>query len=104
MEDNFHSQMREALFRACDGGHLGTITSGRSVILAMPRERVNEDIERVAARCLDLGDAWHYRRLMELYEMLDAGLLRKLLASGLVSENAEIRETAEDFSRNDDAA
>jgi hypothetical protein len=66
-------------------------------MLALSRERVLELIEDVAVKTLRLSDDWEYRRLLEVYERLDEGLLRRLVASGLTSSNPAVREAAEDF-------
>jgi hypothetical protein len=55
------------------------------------------DIESVATECLDLNDEWEFRRLLELYEMLDEQLLRRLVEHGSHSKNPEVREAAEDY-------
>ena len=73
------------------------ITRGRKEILALPRDRVLEAIECLAEETLLLSDEWEYRRLLELYRKLDERLLQRLVARGLTSADAEIREAAEDF-------
>ena len=62
----------------------------------MPRDQVLRDIERVAADCLSPDEEWEFRRLLEVYEELDRGLLLRLIEIGLASENAGVREAAED--------
>ena len=79
------------------------ITRGRTEILALPRARVLEVIESVATETLPLSEEWEYRRLLELYRELDAGLLQRLLTGGLASDDADIREAAEDFRDHDNA-
>ena len=90
-------QIRDALGYACRAQSDRAITRGRNEILALPRERVLQLIEDVAAETLPLSDEWEYRRLLELYELLDKGLLQRLVAAGLASGNPEVREAAEDF-------
>jgi hypothetical protein len=63
----------------------------------MPREWVLERIEQVAAEALDLSDYWEYRRLLELADLLDAALVRRLVPIGLTSAVPDVREAAEDF-------
>jgi len=72
------------------------ITRGRTEILSLPRSQVLEHIESVAAATLPFEE-WEYRRLLELYEQLDAGLVQRLVSRGLASTDADIREAAEDF-------
>ena len=57
-----------------------------------------ERIEGIADRTLNYDDDWEYRRLLELYERLDANLLSRLVSRGIESPNADIAEAAQDFS------
>jgi hypothetical protein len=97
MTADFKEELQAALGRACQAQNVSVITRGRSEILAMPRDEILRNIERVAADSLPLGDEWEFRRLLELYEQLDRGLLKRLVEGGLQSENPEFREAAEDF-------
>ncbi|HZY85943.1 MAG TPA: hypothetical protein VFE78_14000 [Gemmataceae bacterium] len=89
--------LRSAIQLACQPQNAGRIVAGRQLVLAMPRARVLERIERVAAEALDLSDYWQYRRLLELAELLDAELVRRLVPVGLSSSDPDVREAAEDF-------
>jgi hypothetical protein len=89
--------LRAAVQLACQPQVAGRIVAGRKQVLAMPRAWVLAHIERVAAEALDLADYWEYRRLLELAESLDAGLLRRLVPLGLGSSDPDVREAAEDF-------
>jgi hypothetical protein len=97
MTATFPDELRAALERACQAQNVSVITQGRREILAMQREAVVQSIESVAAGTLQLDDEWTFRRLLELYEQLDRGLLRRLIEVGLASSNGEVREAAEDF-------
>jgi len=97
MTNTFEHDLREALGRACQAQNTAVITQGRREILALPRDAVLQSIERIAADSLPLDDEWEFRRLLEVYEQLDRGLLRRLVETGLMSSNAEIKEAAEDF-------
>lgn len=97
MTDTFENDLRAALGRACQAQNAAVITQGRSEILALPRDAVLQSIERLAAESLPLDDEWEFRRLLEVYEQLDAELLRRLVETGLASSNPEIKEAAEDF-------
>ncbi len=97
MTGAFKEELRVALGRACQAQNVSVITRGRREILSMPRDEILVNIERVAADSLLLGGEWEFRRLLELYDQLDAGLLRRLVENGLKSENEEVREAAEDF-------
>lgn len=97
MPNTFEHDLREALGRACRAQNTAVITQGRCEILALPRDVVLQRIERIAGDCLPLDDEWEFRRLLEVYEQLDRGLLRRLVETGLVSGNQEIKEAAKDF-------
>lgn len=97
MTDTFERDLRETLGRACQAQNTAVITQGRREILALPRDAVLQSIERVAADSLPLDDEWEFRRLLEIYEQLDRGLLHRLVETGLVSSNSEIKEASEDY-------
>ena len=97
MTHSLEYDLQVALECACQAQNASVITRGRQKILAMPRPAVLQCIERVADRALTLDDEWEFRRLLELYEQLDYALLQRLVTLGLASENAEIRESAEDY-------
>ncbi len=58
-----------------------------------------EHIESIAIESLNLTDDWEYRRLLELAEGLSPELLQLFVGMGRESENPEIREAAEDFTK-----
>lgn len=87
------------LRRGCEAQHARNIMLGREAAKEIPRDWFVARIEGIAERVLNLEDEWEYRRLLELYRELDAGLLRRLVTRGLASHNPDIREAAEDFSK-----
>jgi hypothetical protein len=89
--------LREAVQLACQAQNVGRILAGRRGVLDMPRPWVLAHVERVAAEALDLSDEWEYRRLLELADLLDAGLVQRLVRLGLGSGDPNVREAAEDF-------
>jgi hypothetical protein len=97
MTATFEKDLRAALERACQAQNVANIIQGRRETLALPRETVLQNIERLAAVSLPLNDEWVFRRLLEIYELLDRGLLGRLVQTGLASGNAEIKEAAKDF-------
>src|SRR5947199_5835406 len=97
MTHTFKNDLRAALWRACQAQNDAVITQGRREILAMPRDSVLQSIERIAADSLPLNNEWEFRRLLEVSEQLDRGLLRRLFDIGLVSSNAEVRESSRGF-------
>ena len=83
---------------ACRAQHIGNIELARRYLLAAPRAWLVAHIEPVAEGLIALEEGWEYRRLLELYDLLDGGLRKKLVSRGLLSENDEVREAAADFS------
>ena len=63
----------------------------------MPRAFLIDRIERIASVCLDLEDSWEYRRLLELYAILDSKLASRLAEAGVGDKDSDIREAAIDY-------
>jgi hypothetical protein len=63
-------------------------------LAGLPRPWLAARIEAAPAPLLRLQDEWEYRRLLELYALLDPELWRRLAARGLRSPVADIREAA----------
>ncbi len=91
------SELLAAVREACQPTYAAKILSGRQRVLALPRPWVVANIERVAAAGLDLDDYWEYRRLLELYALLDGALVARLVEVGRLSTDPEIAEAARDF-------
>ena len=91
----------EALMLACDASGYPAINRGRTSILAMPRDFVLANLERIASERLDLDEEWHFRRLCELFALLDRSLLCRCCEMGRESRNREVREAVEDFAASD---
>jgi hypothetical protein len=89
--------LRAAVQLACQPQNAWRIVAGRNQVLVMPRDWVMAHVEEVAAESLDLCDYWQYRRLLELAELLDSGLVRRLVPQGLSSSDPDVREAAEEF-------
>lgn len=92
-------ELRSGLELACQPQNASLIVVGRSRVLELPREWVLDHIEQVAMAALDLSDDWEYRRLLELAEMLDPGLLQRFVSLGLGNPDPDVHEVAEDFKR-----
>jgi len=91
------SDLLAAVQTACQPTYVPTIERGRKAVLALPREWVVANIERVVETGLDLTDYWQYRRLLELYSLLDPALVHRLVKVGEASNDPEIAEAARDF-------
>jgi hypothetical protein len=89
--------LRSSIELACQPTFVPYIEQGRSQVLALPKAWVLEHIERVAIAALDLSDYWEYRRLLELAELLDSGLLQRFVSLGLGNPDPDVHEAAEDF-------
>lgn len=89
--------LRSAVRLACQSQNAHRIVAGRNKVLGMSRAWVMAHVERVATESLDLADYWEYRRLLELAELLDEGLVRRPVPHGLGSSDPDVREAAEDF-------
>jgi hypothetical protein len=83
---------------ACRSTHARPIMLGREYLLEADRAWLVSRIERIAATSVDMTDDWDFRRLLEVYRLLDEALLARLVVIGLRSPNPEIVEAAQDFS------
>ncbi|HEX6818565.1 MAG TPA: hypothetical protein VF120_09340 [Ktedonobacterales bacterium] len=88
--------LRFLLGTGCQATHSRNIIL-RTGLFCISRDWLLPRIEQSAAVTLDLTDEWEYRRLGEVYELLDADLVRRHSAFGRSSTNPEIREAADDF-------
>ena len=91
--------LRSAVELACQPQNAWRIVRGRETVLAMPRPWVLEHVRVVAEEALDLADYWEYRRLLELLDLLDPGLVQRFASRGLSSLDPDIREAAEEYHR-----
>ena len=66
-------------------------------VLSSPKAWVLRHIEQVAEDAIDWDDYGDYRRLLELYALLDPHLLPCAIERGLTSDDPDVREAAEDF-------
>jgi hypothetical protein len=82
---------------ACRAQHVRNIQLGREVLLAIPRDWLLAHIEAAAQPLMETNEDWEYKRLLELYERLDAALARGLAERGLSSPNQDIREAGQGF-------
>lgn len=89
--------LRAAIQLACQPQNADCIIIGRQQVLEMPGAWVLERIEGVASEALNLGDYWEYRRLLELAELLDSELVKRLVPLGLSNGDPNVREAAEDY-------
>ena len=82
---------------ACQAQNILNIELGRAGLVALPRDWLLARIEPALEPLFATDDDWEYGRMLEVAELLDAALTRKLIRRGLESENEEIREAAEDW-------
>lgn len=75
----------------------GAIGSIRNAILSLPRDWVLTRIDEVAEPLLADGTYDEYRRLLELYALLDPALTRRLAERAARNPDPDIREAGEDF-------
>lgn len=95
--DNLASELRDKLLTACQSSYAPNIIRARDEILSLPREYVLNNISTIATESLNLADEWEFRRLLELYQLLDNELLQGLINIGIASGNEELKEAACDF-------
>jgi hypothetical protein len=71
----------------------------RQALMSLPREWVVGRIEDQAEPLLSTGTYVEFRRLLELYKLLDPELTARLARRARESADPDIREAGEDFSR-----
>lgn len=76
----------------------GAIGAIRDAILSLPREWVISNIEGVAEPLLVDGTYDEYRRLLELYALLDPALTKRLAERAIQHSDPDIQEAGRDFS------
>lgn len=69
---------------------------GRRGLQELPRNRLLENIKPRAKRLLELNEYWEYTRLLEVYWLLDKGLVQDLVDWGFNNVNEEIKKIAMD--------
>jgi streptomycin 6-kinase len=69
----------------------------RLLILSLRRKWLLRNIEAAAEPLLESGDDWEYRRLLELYALLEPSLVLRLAGRAAGDTRAEVREAGEDF-------
>jgi hypothetical protein len=82
---------------ACEPSYVPTIEQARQAILALPRRWTIEHIVTAAEPLLLSSDDWVYRRLLELYALLDRELTLKFARRAAEHEHPEIREAGTEF-------
>ncbi len=87
-----------ALGSACRAQNFHVITEGRNALKRMPREWLIRCLPNRISEALDLQDDWEFRRLLEILEEISEKLLREYIKRGLLSNNPEVREAAEEYS------
>lgn len=75
----------------------GALGSIRDAILSLPRDWVLARIEEVAEPLLANGTYDEFRRLLELYALLDPVLTRRLAERAAQDPDPDIREAGGDF-------
>ena len=93
------SLLFEVMEAAIDSSYLPTIALAREILSKYQTEQeVRSNIQLIAKGYLVTQDEWHYRRIAELYDLLNyeeelADFLRLCKASA----NVEIQEISDDF-------
>ena len=82
---------------SCQSQNAFNVELGRNALLALPRTWLLEHIEVAAEPLIQLNNNWEFRRLLELYSLLDTTLARQLALRGITDPDAEIREASEIF-------
>ena len=91
------SLLPDILYAYCYLTSDGDLQQPRDFILSLPHDAVLNKIEEAAEPLLETGTEAEYRRLLELYELLDPALTYRLAHRASLSSDPEIKEAGEDF-------
>jgi len=80
----------------------GGIGAARAIILSLPHDWLLANIEQYAEPLLAYEDDEEYRRLLELYSLIDRDLTLKLARRAAEHADPDIKEAGEDFLANPD--
>ncbi len=86
----------DELVRLASVGHADVALS-REAILSLPRDWVLANVDAHAEPLLRDGTDEEYRRLLELYVLLDPDLTRRLATRAAAHHDEDVREAGEDF-------
>lgn len=75
----------------------GALWMVREIILSLPRKWVLANIEKAVAPMLNNGDSLEYRRVLELYALLDRNFALGLAQRAASHDDFEIKEAGTDF-------
>ena len=89
-----HEAVRYLLSLACEAQNARNISLGREYLAEIPRDWLVERIESWAEFLLTSDGEWEFRRLLEVYSVLDKTLATRLCQRGKASSIEEIREAA----------
>jgi len=78
-------------------GSEGIVERVRNLILSLPRAWVVENIGQFTEPLLKNGTYVEYRRILELYYMLDSALTLSLAYEAVRNSDPDIKEAGEDF-------
>ncbi|MED1790098.1 hypothetical protein P4V47_21935 [Brevibacillus laterosporus] len=82
---------------ACKGQNTEPILLARNQLKKIPIGWLIQFFPEVAQKNIDFEDEWEFRRLLELVHEAIPHLLKKYIEYGLMSQNEEVKEAAEDF-------
>ena len=96
-ETDLAAMLDEYLELACQAQRVDNIERGRRGILSLPIHWTLTHIEAAAEPLLQTNDEWEWRRLLEVYALLDHALWRKLAERAVCHSDSDIREAGQDF-------
>lgn len=96
-EQEIRKHMAALVELASVGTSITNIALARSALQKIERTWLVEHIDLIASPLLAAGDEWEFRRIAELYALLDAGLLRRHLQRCAAHVDEEIRVIASEF-------
>ena len=89
--------LKEFVEWACQPQNIDAIELGRKRVTSLDKKWLKDHLIDVAKDTLDLSDEWEYRRFVELVMAAIPDLKDKVVEMGMLSDNEDIREAADDY-------
>jgi hypothetical protein len=92
-----YAVIRENLLLACGSASVARVAHGRDELLGLPRGWLLSRIEAAAEPMLEGGDPRVWRRMLELYRILEPSLLAGLARRAAEHPGPEVANAGRDF-------
>lgn len=96
-QDELKQLLPELVFFACQNYETANLLTVRQLIVSLPHDWLTERIEAISEPILTRASYWEYRRLLELYDLIDPALTQRLARRATTHPDPDIQEAGEDY-------